>query len=366
MRAKWDMTKGIERRSIAAQLADWIRTDILAGTWPDFLPGKRTLAARFGVNVKTCASAIELLEGRGVIGGGEAGRRRRILHSQLMVRRNAPALGQRLLIVHQSGTMNLGDYQLLQRMGSVWEKASGESIWAAVDYPRCKQPKLRLEALIARHRPDALLFHMPGPGWHEAVESRLPVYFSGGATNPGLPLSIHACSLGREIERMVLYLRSYGHRRIAIPSEGASDPRWNSIVSALATASGTLPQLGTWEDYCPRFPGNTPDAWEGYWARLFATLRPTALILLEDTHLLSLYGHCQVAGLRIPQDVSLMSFNHEERFEWLRPRPVMMRYPDKQSVAHFRRWVEGGMRPIGRKLVSLEMVAGESVAKCRA
>lgn len=359
------MAEGIERRSIAAQLADRICSDIDDGRWPDFLPGKRTLASRFGVNVKTCASALELLEDRGILEPAGAGRRRRVLRQPLMTRRNSRALGQRLLIVHQSGTMNLADYQLLQKMGSVWEKAAGQLVWSTVDYPRCKQPEPRLEAMLARHRPDALLLHMPGPGWHEAADRRLPVYFSGGVTNPALPLSLHACSLQHEIVRMVGYLRGFGHRRIAIPTEGASDPRWEAIVGAVASASGSRPEQGTWEDYCPRFPGNTPGAWDGYWNKLFATLRPTAVILLEDTHLLSLYGHCQSTGRRIPRDLSVIGFNYDERFEWLRPRPVMMRYPDKPSVAHFRLWVEGGLKPIGRKTVPLEMVAGESVARSR-
>ena len=55
------MKDSIERRSIAARLADRVEEEIRAGTWKVKLPGKRTLAERFGVNVKTCTGAMILL-----------------------------------------------------------------------------------------------------------------------------------------------------------------------------------------------------------------------------------------------------------------------------------------------------------------
>lgn len=54
----------IERRSLAVQIADRIGEEIGTGTWTADLPGKRTLAERYGVNAKTCAEALCLLERR--------------------------------------------------------------------------------------------------------------------------------------------------------------------------------------------------------------------------------------------------------------------------------------------------------------
>lgn len=360
------MREGIERRTIAAQVADRIAADIAAGIWQGFLPGKRSLAAHFSLNVKTCAAAMELLERRGVIGPAGAGRRRPILGQPLMVRRNSRALEQRLLIVHQSGIMNAADYQILQKMGAVWEKASGLVMWTTVDFSRCKQAEPRLDALLKRYHPDALLLHMPGLGWHEATALKVPTYLLGGTSVAGLPISISACSMKNEMVRILTHLRDLGHRRILVPTEGLTDPIWQSIRDSLSSACGSRPEVGMWEDYCPRFPGNAPGAWEGYWNKVFPWLRPTAVVVLDDTHLLSLYGYCQMTGRKIPKDVSVLGFNYEERFEWMRPRPTMMRYPEKQSVAHFRLWVEGGLKPIGRKVISLEMIVGESTGPARA
>lgn len=62
------VSNNIERRSLAVQIADRIEEEIRTGTWTADLPGKRTLAEHCGVNAKTCAEALCLLERRGLVG----------------------------------------------------------------------------------------------------------------------------------------------------------------------------------------------------------------------------------------------------------------------------------------------------------
>jgi DNA-binding LacI/PurR family transcriptional regulator len=89
------------------------------------------------------------------------------------------------------------------------------------------------------------------------------------------------------------------------------------------------------------------------------------VVLFEGAHLLSLYGHCSTHGIRIPQDLSVVSIGYDALFEWCKPRPMMMRYPYNAAVAHFQQWLDGGLKPIGRKFFQLEMVNGESVSRLR-
>jgi hypothetical protein len=60
--------------------------------------------------------------------------------------------------------------------------------------------------------------------------------------------------------------------------------------------------------------------------------------------------------------LSVVLIGHESRFEWWGPRPTMLRYPTNTAVAHFQLWLEGGLKPIGRKFFDLEMIQGETVA----
>jgi hypothetical protein len=43
----------------------------------------------------------------------------------------------------------------------------------------------------------------------------------------------------------------------------------------------------------------------------------------------------------------------------------MMRYPVKAAVSHFQQWVDGGLKPVGKKRFELELVHGMSVGPPR-
>jgi len=354
----------IERRSIAVQLADRIEREIRAGVWADELPGKRTLSERYGVNVKTAASAIDLLGQRALLGPARAGRGRAILPAPETAGARKKRGGKRLLVIHRTGgDLNLEDYGLTQQMAACWEKHEGEVAWTSVDFPHCKSPGPLLDALIQRHSPHALLLLSAGGGWHRAAAERLPFYMAGGPFEADLPISLGACAIDHEVKRVVKLLRELGHRRILAPSGGRSERVWRSIVDGLEADARSKPETGTWEDYCPRFPEHVPDAWAGYWKKAFMRVDPTAVIVFDDTALLSLYGYCSVQGLRIPRDLTVVSMNYEPRFEWLVPQPAMLRYPAKPAVAHFQQWIKGGLKPVGRKYFPLSIIEGESVAR---
>lgn len=59
----------------------------------------------------------------------------------------------------------------------------------------------------------------------------------------------------------------------------------------------------------------------------------------------------------------MLSFSYNKRLEWCLPKPVMMRYPLKKSLAHFKEWIAGGLRPIGVRFLPLDLVEGDSVAR---
>ena len=98
-----------------------------------------------------------------------------------------------------------------------------------------------------------------------------------------------------------------------------------------------------------------------YWGRAFARIAPTAAIILRDTHLLSLYGYCAARRIEIPRQLSIVHLGRNPLLEWCHPPPRQTRYPLRHAQARFRRWVMGGLRPIGMKFFKLDVVPGESV-----
>ena len=257
------------------------------------------------------------------------------------------------------------DFPLLHSMAEIWERLQGQTAWAQVDFRNSPSPGPALDSLIAKHSADALLLHMPFLAWSSAAAVRLPSYLAGGEYDRDLAVSLGAIKLDREINRVVKHLISLGHARILIPTEGFGERMRRSIVTGLQAAAKGKPASGTSEDYVPDFPESVPEVWSGYWSKSFAATRPTAVVVFDDAHLLSLYGYCSKRGIRIPEDLSVVSLNYESRFEWLSPKPSMMRYPAQAALAHFQQWIDHGLKPLGLKFFQLEMIHGESVGRCK-
>ena len=61
--------------TIAEQVAEYLRVEIVRGRWGDTIPGLHALADELDVNYKTVDAALNLLEGQGLLVRQGAGRR---------------------------------------------------------------------------------------------------------------------------------------------------------------------------------------------------------------------------------------------------------------------------------------------------
>ncbi|RYD38368.1 MAG: GntR family transcriptional regulator [Verrucomicrobiaceae bacterium] len=356
------MPDSIERITLATKVADTIEAELRTGTWQSFLPGIRSLAERYGVNHKTSQHALTILEKRGIVGPGEPGKRRPVI--ALPAGRGSGPSGKRFLIViPESPTASYEDSELLRTFIHVWEQVHGDVSVEKVDYLRHKNPGKLLASMVERHAADAMLLQMPTRQWSAAAAHVLPTYQLGGGFLPSDPLTLSAYSINDEIARTLARLRAMGHEKILIPL-GLSDQRMrDSVHSSLMENAANRPPTGTWLDYCPWISENSPEVWRNFWPMIFAKVSPTAVILLDSAHLLSLYGHCAASRIRIPRDLSVVLLSWEPLFQWCDPVPDMLRYPVRSSVSHFKSWLAGGMKPLGLKTLPLEMLDGESVSK---
>lgn len=356
----------IERKSLAAQLADGIEKEIRSGTWSDLLPGNRTLAERFRVSRKTCAVAMKILEQRRLIEPAEVGKRRKIRDG---LKREAPADSEtaRLLILLPSvARINFEDEALLRSMQEIWEGSMGSVVWERVDYARYKKPAILLENLISRHQVAAVVLFIPLSTWGMVAAERLPSFQLGGMHGESSRFSLCLFAITQGIEMVSRYLASLGHRRLLIPIDSINGGFRSAFVDGLAKGLGQAAGSVTIEDMCPSFPEPVPEVWRSYWDKAFRRIRPTAVVVTEDVHLLSLYGYCADRGIRIPHDLSVISANYQENFEWCKPRPTMLKFPNRKAVALFKDWLAGGLHPIGKHFLQMETVEGESVARAPA
>lgn len=108
------------------------------------------------------------------------------------------------------------------------------------------------------------------------------------------------------------------------PGTVAAVERLAGITAALADAglrpaSGRL--LTSWQP---------PDGWEATRSVLAAHPRPGALICFNDRLAFGAYQALQEAGLRVPQDVSVVSFDDNPIAGWLRPGLTSFAIPHEE------------------------------------
>lgn len=348
----------VRKTSLPRLVADRIRNDVRSGIWEECLPGTRSLAKRYGVSRKTCESALNLLSIEGVLAPPAQGAKRQILSAA-----SEGAPGRRRLLIIQSASVRDAPETLHfnSEIAKSWRDGEGEAVVESMNFLRHRAPESRLGELIHRHHADALLLINAPASWCECAMRRLPTYFSGGDYDLGWPASFGSCRLPAEIAEAACQLRALGHERIVLPLHDETPTMAEAIRRKLRKALGGKPTDFTPEDMCPMFSEDIPEVWKDYWSRLFTRTRPTAVILMQSKHMLSLHSFCHTRGIRVPEDLSVVLLAADPQMAWLSPRPVILRFPYDAAISHIRRWIANGTRPLGEREFHLEVVPGETV-----
>ena len=119
------------------------------------------------------------------------------------------------------------------------------------------------------------------------------------------------------------------------------------------------------EASCPVFRESVPAVWQDYWKMLFAERAPTAVILMSEPWVHSLYGFCAENPIRIPRDLSVFYLGDNDELVWCHPPPTRVKYPVARGVRHFKSWADGGLKSVGIKILPLVRIDGQSVAPPR-
>ena len=350
------MSNALERKSLPVRLADLIEDELKAGNWGNTLAGHRTLMERYSVSAKTCLAAIDLLEARGLISCAHQGRKRRVLVTPDKAARSLTDL----LIIDGMGSQSGEDILQLQAYRRVWEEMGGRVHSIKFDFPRYRRPTALLREAIASHRADALLMHVAPRAWVEAAERLRPVFLAGGEWR-GFEITGVGYDIREEVIRAVKKLRECGHNRIVVPMDLIGSGMEKAMREGLARGLGLPDDSPVAKELLPVFPERIPSVWQSYWEKMFSTLRPTAIILLDDIRYLSLSGYCFSNGIQIPRDLSVICLESTEHLEWCKPVPTRTRFPVEEAVRHFRKWIRGGCKATGMKFLPMELINGESV-----
>jgi len=357
----------LDRQSLPAHMAERLERDISHGVWTGFLPGYRTLSQHYAVSDRTSKLAISLLEKQGVIAPTQPGKKRKILRSAKQTLKD-----MRLLIITDSMMpMEKADDELLHDIAVFWLKRGkirSEVHRASGDLCRYKRPGKLLKQWVDQHHATHLLFFTPPSSWVKAVIALgLPCYYLGGELSsvnlrenrvPGSSLMwnfVFAKVLNR--------LKDLGHRKLLFPLELARGRNPKSLQNTLFEAyEGELSREDC-EAFIPVFPEFDAESWLRYWKREFTTRKPTAVIVINQFALQSLYVFCARYNIKPGKDLSVVCMHWEEIFDWYSPRPTCLKFPYQASVQDFKSWVRSGCPQRKHQFLQMDWCGGSTCGK---
>lgn len=343
----------IEHLSLHQSTSAHLRKLIAAGIYRTHLPGERTLARELGVSRNTCRAALFELTEDGVLEPVEPGKQRKIKCSL--------ATHHEKVLLHLSSPLREPDsleLRLAREKKAAWEGLHGPMRHRHVNLQRIRSAGKSLARLIDQTDAEALYLSSPAAAWTEAaVASGLPTYCSGGQFNTVSSHSFTATaySLRKEIKRATLLLQQSGHQKIIVPIRRESSYLIAPTIEALLEEVPAEISTHKFADWFPVFETGDRAACEVMWTNSFRNLQPTAILAHSSEILISLYFFCIRMGIKIPEDVSIISLDHDPLLEWLEPQPRTMIYPEKKAVRFFKKWISSGLKPHGCSILDLEI-----------
>ncbi len=175
----------------------------------------------------------------------------------------------------------------------------------------------------------AIVSEMAPELMEELAQSRIPVVFYDVGTTRGNVTSIRV-NYRRGIEKVVDYLQSLGHRRLAFVGHHAVLGPINERMKAVMDAVARIPSL---EVRCAVDADTLEGGRQATRAILGAGFQPTAIICVNDITAVGALRELRERGLRVPEDVSVTGFDNVKLSEFCYPALTTVHIP-RDQIGH--------------------------------
>lgn len=304
-----------KRSSLVAQTVSIVRDSILAGVWKDFLPGEYELCERFQISRVTLRAALDELRREGWVASTQ-GRRRAILRERLPAQ--ALVLSDRVVLLSPLALQGLPAAAIF------WVDALRDHLAAAgyrLEFQASQscyshRPEHAVESLARRLRPAAWVLYLstaPLQRWFSDRGLRCVV---SGSVHPGVQLGSVDMDYAAACQHAMGLFAAKGHRRVAM------------LMPRSAHAGNLESERGFAEaGRIHRLISSRIVHHDGSVAGICSTLedmlrheRPVSGILVaKPAHVVTTVSYLLRRGVRVPQDLSLISRDDDPMLEYLVP-----------------------------------------------
>lgn len=170
------------------------------------------------------------------------------------------------------------------------------------------------------------------------------------------------------------YLAALGHKKVAIikghPWRAASEPRAQGAIDCARQHGIVIDERLIRQLQSHNTPSEPSMPEEGFSVTtdlLAAKAYFTALICFNDATSIGAIRALRSAGLRVPQDISVIGFDDIESAAYLSPSLTTLRQPFEQmgelAAKHLIDIINGGQEPLSEELVEAHLIIRESTAE---
>lgn len=321
----------IKTLSITAQVAEYLREELLTGRRQGRMPGRDQLSMELGASPRTVQGALEQLEREGLLQRQGVGRQRLITVGG----DPRPAALRVCLLPYDKNSLKI-DYIIDLR--HQLEEAGHHATFAKKTLQDLRMDAGRVAQYVRQNPADAWIVLS---GSQEVLrwfaDQPVPAFALFGRLNQeklagvGPRKSLAVISAVRRLVEL-------GHRRIVMlsredrrkPSPGFVEKLFLRELEALGIeASGY--NLPDW--------GNTREEFHAGLDKLFRISPPTALLCSYAAMYVATERHLAQRGLVAPRDLSMICLDPDPVFAWCEPSVSHIHWSSKPVVQRAMRWI---------------------------
>ena len=352
------------RKSLELQTVEILREQIEQGAWKKWLPGERTLGGLLQVSRYTVRAALRQLRKDGVIATEES------VGNRITIRRRRKKAGG---TGSDAGLLVCGEFHQILPTSILWidqlrtmlsERGSRLRLFDGRAYTQ-RNPAQALKKLRQQHSHPCWILLFSNENVQSWFQRNAVPCVVAGSLHVGIDLPSCDVDYRAVCRHATSLLLRRGHRRIAL------------LIKRSRRAGDVLSEAGfeeafarsNLEDTTPviRHHNATAEGIAEVVRQLMAQKPvPTAMLVADPFHCLTVISCLNKLGLDVPRDVSVISRDHESCYNFLLPRPASYAVNPRQFARPLLDAItpalNGGLPPVRTHYIMPEFSEGASVA----
>lgn len=314
------MTNLPQRNSLVSQTANFLRTEIQRGAWREYLPGERALCEALQVSRNTLRAALEQLKRDGVV-RSEHGAGNRVLqrpsHKTDELRGRDVALLSPAALERLRPTMTLWIDELRALLS---ERNCRLHVFHGPQYFRAN-PAVALKKLVAQNPHGCWVLVLSNASTQRWFDRHSIPCVVAGSLHEGVGLPFRDLDHRAMCRHSAGAMLGLGHRKVALLIQKSH--RAGDLESEAGFIEGVRQSPHRDADVIVGYHNETvPGICSALRRLMDSKPRPTALLVANAYHFLTVVTRLAQMGYRVPEDISVVSRDEDPFLYFVVPQPA--------------------------------------------